>query len=185
MVSWRAAGPVGGIPGSANAWSPSEDPYGPFLLWMQLRTRALDDVLSRFVSEGGRQVVLLGAGYDCRARRFADVLGETHVFEVDHPATQAKKKAFASGHRCAAVSYVEWDFEQLEHRGCLLALRGTRTEREYTNADDLGRRDHVSTRRERERDVRAVAGLQRSRIVAGHDLPRSAGDSHPRRGPEV
>lgn len=98
-------------------------PLRAFLLWMQLRTRALDDILLRFAREGGRQVVLLGAGYDCRARRFAEQLGETRVFEVDHPATQAKKIAFASGHRSAAVSYVDWDFEHRGTHGLPLALR--------------------------------------------------------------
>lgn len=98
-------------------------PLRSFLLWMQLRTRALDDILLRFAAEGGRQVVLLGAGYDCRARRFAEVLGEAQLFEVDHPATQAKKKSFASGRRSAAVSYVDWDFEQRGTHGLPVALR--------------------------------------------------------------
>ncbi|MFT3924987.1 MAG: SAM-dependent methyltransferase [Myxococcales bacterium] len=89
-------------------------PLTAFLLWMQLRTRALDDILQRFAAEGGRQVVLLGAGYDCRALRFADALAQARVFEVDHPATQAKKKLFSSSERSAPVSYVDWDFE---HRG--------------------------------------------------------------------
>jgi len=89
-------------------------PLTAFLLWMQLRTRALDDILARFTAEGGRQVVLLGAGYDCRALRFAAALEGARVFEVDHPATQARKRAFSSGARSAQVSYVSWDFE---HRG--------------------------------------------------------------------
>ena len=35
------------------------------------------------------QVVLLGAGYDMRAYRFAKALRERPLFEIDHPATQA------------------------------------------------------------------------------------------------
>lgn len=34
----------------------------------------------------------MGAGFDSRAYRFADKLVDTKVFEVDHPATQKRKK---------------------------------------------------------------------------------------------
>lgn len=87
-------------------------PLTSFLLWMQLRTRALDDVLLEFVRAGGRQVVLLGAGYDSRAARFARELGDTTVFEVDHPATQAVKRARLPAGVRGRVVYVSWDFER-------------------------------------------------------------------------
>ncbi len=98
-------------------------PLRSFLLWMQLRTRALDDILVRFAAQGGRQVVLLGAGYDCRARRFAELLRGGRVFEVDHPATQAKKRAFTGGQSSAPVSYLAWDFTRRGTHGLPLALR--------------------------------------------------------------
>lgn len=84
-----------------------------FLWWMQLRTRAYDDVLRAFVRAGGRQVVLLGAGYDCRALRFSDSLREVTFVEVDHPSTQAHKRAVleAAALRSSA-RYVAWDFER-------------------------------------------------------------------------
>jgi methyltransferase (TIGR00027 family) len=83
-----------------------------FLLWMQLRTRALDDVLLEFVGSGGRQIVVLGAGYDCRAARFAHLLAEANVFEVDHPYTQARKRAVvARAELRTPARYVPWDFE--------------------------------------------------------------------------
>jgi methyltransferase (TIGR00027 family) len=84
-----------------------------FLLWMQLRTRALDDILLEFVRAGGRQVVLLGAGYDCRALRFAAELAGATVFEVDHPATQDVKThelPVESFHN--RVVYLAFDFEK-------------------------------------------------------------------------
>src|SRR4051794_15538190 len=56
-----------------------------WVIYMQVRTRVLDDAVRAFVARGGRQLVLLGAGYDCRALRISEI--ET-VFEVDHPATQ-------------------------------------------------------------------------------------------------
>src|SRR5271165_3135841 len=38
-----------------------------YLLGIQIRTRVLDDVMLGFLAQGGRQVLLLGAGFDCRA----------------------------------------------------------------------------------------------------------------------
>jgi len=83
------------------------------VLWMQVRTRYLDDALLAFVRGGGRQVVILGAGFDCRALRFARELEPATVFEVDHPATQASKlKVLADAHvPPARVQYVRMNFE--------------------------------------------------------------------------
>jgi methyltransferase (TIGR00027 family) len=87
----------------------------PLMHWvgyMQLRTRAIDDVLLDFVDDGGEQVVILGAGYDCRAARFAGELRDVTVFEVDHPATQARKReVLAEAGASPPVAYVTWDFE--------------------------------------------------------------------------
>ncbi len=84
------------------------------VLGMQLRTRALDEALLDFVRASGRQVVLLGAGYDARALRFARELRGVSVFEVDHPATQARKKRRVAevGTPPAELRYVAWDFER-------------------------------------------------------------------------
>jgi len=81
------------------------------LLYMQVRTRVIDDVMLDFVKNGGRQVVLLGAGFDCRALRFARELEGTTVFEIDHPATQSKKTRVLAGEHGARTEYVAWDFE--------------------------------------------------------------------------
>ncbi|MGB6855354.1 MAG: SAM-dependent methyltransferase [Terracidiphilus sp.] len=56
------------------------------------RTKLIDDASERALREGLRQIVILGAGFDCRAYRLAESSRAT-VFEVDHPATQALKKA--------------------------------------------------------------------------------------------
>lgn len=88
------------------------------LLWsavyMQVRTRLLDDCLRAFARAGGRQVVLLGAGYDCRALRLATELPGVTFFEVDHPSTQGHKRAVLArlGATGAAVAYLPWDFEK-------------------------------------------------------------------------
>jgi methyltransferase (TIGR00027 family) len=83
------------------------------IVWMQIRTRVLDDELLRFARAGGSQVVILGAGFDCRAERFPDELAGVAVYEVDHPATQGKKRAvLARAHaESAPVRYLGWDFE--------------------------------------------------------------------------
>jgi len=55
------------------------------------RTRFFDGQVTAAISAGLRQVVVLGAGYDDRALRFRSP-GVT-FFELDHPATQADKRA--------------------------------------------------------------------------------------------
>lgn len=100
MLGDRRARPLAMIPG-LRTW----------IVYMQVRTRVLDDAIRDFVRGGGRQVVLLGAGYDCRALRMPE-LGASRVFEVDHPATQRHKRATLA--RIGATSpahYVTWDFE--------------------------------------------------------------------------
>jgi methyltransferase (TIGR00027 family) len=84
------------------------------IAWLQLRTRSLDDRLLAFVRAGGRQVVLLGAGFDCRAARLANSLDGVTVFEVDHPATQSRKRDVLSrlAPPSARVEYVAWNFER-------------------------------------------------------------------------
>jgi methyltransferase (TIGR00027 family) len=83
------------------------------VLWLQLRTRALDDIVRQFVAKGGRQVLLLGAGYDTRATRLAQLASDLLFFEVDHPATQAHKRAVLARNRVSSehARYVAWDFE--------------------------------------------------------------------------
>jgi methyltransferase (TIGR00027 family) len=59
------------------------------------RTRYMDDVLREAAWDGVDQVVILGAGFDTRPYRMAELEG-VPVFEVDHPAVQeAKRQALA------------------------------------------------------------------------------------------
>lgn len=82
-----------------------------WIVYMQVRTRVLDDALRAFIAGGGRQVVLLGAGFDCRALRMPE-LADAQVFEVDHPATQAHKLATLEKLDVRSpAQYVTWDFE--------------------------------------------------------------------------
>ncbi len=91
-------------------------PALPFLVYMQVRTRVIDDALRDFIAGGGRQILLLGAGYDCRAARFGRELADAgaRVFEVDHPLTQARKREVLRDVDAASgiVTYVPWNFEE-------------------------------------------------------------------------
>jgi len=92
----------------------------------QLRTRFIDEDVEAFAASGGRQLVLLGAGFDCRAWRLR-ALESVTVFEVDHPATQAKKRALMEREQARArVVFVPWDFERepLERLRARLGLDG-------------------------------------------------------------
>lgn len=84
---------------------------GSFIAYMQVRTRVLDDFARDIARQPGAQVVVLGAGYDCRALRLPE-LAHVPVFEVDHPATQRRKQRVLG--RLGVTSpahYVTWDFE--------------------------------------------------------------------------
>jgi len=78
------------------------------------RTRYIDDYLSGQLAAGLEQLVILGAGFDTRAHRFSG-LAASRVFEVDHPATQAIKKARVEelfSALPAHVTYVPIDFHR-------------------------------------------------------------------------
>jgi methyltransferase (TIGR00027 family) len=101
MALRRLRGPLAAMPG-LRRW----------ILYMQVRTRVIDDLLREFVESGGAQVVLLGAGFDCRALRMPELAG-LRVLEVDHPATQGHKRGTLA--RIGASSpaiYVPWNFEE-------------------------------------------------------------------------
>ena len=57
-----------------------------------IRTKFIDEHLQRALENGAKQVVILGAGFDTRAYRFAEPLKDKRVFEVDYRSTQEIKK---------------------------------------------------------------------------------------------
>ncbi|MGD0211575.1 MAG: class I SAM-dependent methyltransferase [Desulfomonilia bacterium] len=61
--------------------------------FMAARSRYAEDELALGVHRGVRQYVILGAGLDTFAYRNPYPEGVLHVFEVDHPSTQAWKRA--------------------------------------------------------------------------------------------
>ena len=79
------------------------------------RTRCFDDALLSEAADGIQQVVILGAGYDSRAIRFANELKGVRVFEVDHPGTQARKMSILLRSNIEVpknVQYVPVDFNR-------------------------------------------------------------------------
>jgi methyltransferase (TIGR00027 family) len=104
-----ASGSTGKLAALAVRWLPQ---VRRWILYMQVRTRVIDDVLCDFVDGGGRQIVILGAGYDCRAHRFAARLEDCRVFEIDHPATQRRKRRVLGAEGDVShVRYLPWNFE--------------------------------------------------------------------------
>lgn len=78
------------------------------------RTALIDDALRDALGSNIPQVVILGAGFDCRAYRLPH-LESTAVFEADHPATLATKLASLRqvfSESPDNVRYVEIDFNQ-------------------------------------------------------------------------
>jgi methyltransferase (TIGR00027 family) len=63
-----------------------------FRAFFVARARYAEDQLAQAVQKGVRQFVVLGAGLDTFAYRNPYASTDLHVFEVDHPATQAWKR---------------------------------------------------------------------------------------------
>jgi methyltransferase (TIGR00027 family) len=78
-----------------------------------VRSLAVDAEVTAALALGVEQVVVLGAGFDGRAHRMAE-LRRAHVFEVDHPATQSIKLHRVGGlpRTSRHLSYVACDFER-------------------------------------------------------------------------
>jgi methyltransferase (TIGR00027 family) len=77
------------------------------------RTRFIDDTIEAALGRGIEQLVILGAGFDCRAYRLDD-LSRLSLFEVDHPDTLARKQiilARASVDVPSEVRFVGIDFK--------------------------------------------------------------------------
>ncbi|MGE0867270.1 MAG: class I SAM-dependent methyltransferase [Kofleriaceae bacterium] len=108
---WAAA--IAGTDGEAIA-KKMDAKFPPMETWLALRVAYLDRLVSLAVDRLSiRQIVILGAGYDTRAARLPRA--GVRFFEVDHPATQASKRAQLSkldGYPIDAATYVTCDFER-------------------------------------------------------------------------
>ncbi len=101
------------------------DVFG-FTWLMLVRTRFIDELMERAVRSGATQLVILGAGFDTRAHRFAELLKDTAVIEVDYGTTQEYKKRRVEvvlGGAPANVVYAPIDFTR-ENLGEVLRRAG-------------------------------------------------------------
>ncbi|HJQ42397.1 MAG TPA: SAM-dependent methyltransferase, partial [Jatrophihabitantaceae bacterium] len=78
------------------------------------RHRFMDEHMLAALDSGAEQIVMLGAGYDSRAYRFAAELDGRPVYEVDLPPISRRKAGIVAGQRelfgHASVRRVEIDF---------------------------------------------------------------------------
>jgi methyltransferase (TIGR00027 family) len=107
---------IGGQAESAVRANPHGDPYLATLrAFVALRGRYAEDELTQAVQKGVRQYVILGAGLDTFAYRNPHATSGLRVFEVDHPATQAWKRASLRGAGIKipdSLSFAPIDFEK-------------------------------------------------------------------------
>ena len=91
--------------------------FGPVIDLLAMRTLAIDQVVLSILKDKTesriRQIVILGAGLDCRVFRLPG-LSDIDVFEVDHPATQQYKREQTSGltQLSRTFKFVAVDFEK-------------------------------------------------------------------------
>jgi methyltransferase (TIGR00027 family) len=95
---------------------------------IRLRTRFIDDAVREGIADGARQLVLLGAGFDTRGLRLAEVdQTAARVFEIDVPGQLERKAAclVAAGIPLAErVALVPFDFDAHAGDGFEAALLG-------------------------------------------------------------
>lgn len=79
------------------------------------RTKHFDKLFLHMLNQQIPQIVLLGAGYDSRAYRYASDIGNSKIFEVDMTGTQKEKIKNLEDNKINIhpnVVHVEADFEQ-------------------------------------------------------------------------
>jgi methyltransferase (TIGR00027 family) len=86
----------------------------PGSYWFETaRVKQIDAVLLSELEQGLAQLVILGAGFDTRAYRFAHNLRTVQVYEIDHPVTARLKRNRVTrifGALPPGVTYQEADF---------------------------------------------------------------------------
>src|SRR5580658_4493078 len=94
---------------------PAQSIINSFRISVAVRSRYVEDELAQAIRRGVAQYVILGAGLDSFAYRRPEVGEVLRVFEVDHPATQAWKRARLHELNVATpanLAFVPMNFEQ-------------------------------------------------------------------------
>jgi methyltransferase (TIGR00027 family) len=107
---------------------------GPRLRWfIAARSRIAEESLTEAVSAGATQLVVLGAGLDTLAYR-TPLADRLRIFEVDFPATQARKREMLAAAGIAVpetLTYVGVDFERETLADALKTAGLAATERSF------------------------------------------------------
>jgi methyltransferase (TIGR00027 family) len=83
--------------------------------YVMARTAFFDEVFADALNESIPQIVLLGAGYDTRAYRFADLNKYSRIIELDNAATQNRKKKCLKNFKIEIperVAHISMDFNK-------------------------------------------------------------------------
>ena len=83
--------------------------------YVMARTAFFDEVFIAALNEAIPQIVLLGAGYDTRAYRFADLNKYSRIIELDNAATQNRKKRCLKNFKIQIperVAHISMDFNK-------------------------------------------------------------------------
>ncbi|HWX45172.1 MAG TPA: SAM-dependent methyltransferase [Solirubrobacteraceae bacterium] len=97
-----------------------------------MRAKFIDEIVLGGVAAGLDELILLGAGLDSRPYRLAEQLRGVRVIEVDHPASQASKRARLCrllGREPDHVTFVKIDFTRDDLDAALAAAGHERSAR--------------------------------------------------------
>ncbi|HEY3077813.1 MAG TPA: SAM-dependent methyltransferase [Burkholderiales bacterium] len=104
------------------AWAGERATIPGLMLHFVLRKRWIEDAVRGALARGCRQIVVLGAGYDTLAARLAPQFPAVRFIEIDHPATQAVKRAAVARQNLPHLpSFVAADLARTSLRDALAA----------------------------------------------------------------
>jgi methyltransferase (TIGR00027 family) len=90
---------------------------------VRVRTRFIDEFVRQGVADGFRQIVILGAGFDCRALRLGEIAATgSKVYEVDFREQLEKKRAVLAAASVAIpelLRFVACDFNAADFESSL------------------------------------------------------------------
>ena len=90
------------------------------LLHFMLRKRWIEEAVRAALAEGCGQVVVVGAGFDTLASRLSTEFPGANFVEIDHPATQARKRD-AMGNASANLHFIAADLSRIRLRDAFSA----------------------------------------------------------------
>ncbi|MCP4655187.1 MAG: class I SAM-dependent methyltransferase [bacterium] len=131
--------------------------------YVMCRHRQMDEWLVAAADSSVDQVILLGAGYDTRFIRFGARLAGARRLEMDHPATQSRKRKVLQARTGTDPSHVELVSIDLADPDPMAALEGSGFESGRKNVFVLEGLTYYIDRR----DVEATLGFIKERSAPG------------------